>query len=50
MFKINLVDDNRPFFRQLKEKAIAKGIELTIKWAKITVILGLKAYLQIEDE
>lgn len=49
MSKINLIKDNKEFFKQLKKNAIKRKIPLTDKWAKMSVILGLKTYLQIED-
>lgn len=50
MSKINLVKDNKQFFKQLKKNAVRKDIPLTNKWARMSIVLGLKAYLQIEDE
>ncbi len=50
MSKVNLVENNKDFFKRLKMNAVKREIPLTIKWAKMNVILGLKAYLQIEDK
>lgn len=34
---------------KLKKLPVAKGIELNMKWVKITIILALKYFLHIED-
>ncbi|KKN59618.1 hypothetical protein LCGC14_0540150 [marine sediment metagenome] len=50
MSKVNLVKDNKQFFKQLKKNAIKRETPITIKWARMAVVLGLKSYLQIENK
>ncbi len=50
MKKINLVKDNKTLFKQLKKNAIKKEMPLTIEWARMAIVLGLKAFLQTEEE